>query len=113
MQALSVYLLVRLNEGENEDNNVDTLVLTTLAVRRSISWTHPHLFPLANPMSDCTGHYSTSDQHRVELRCRVRQLPLRRQDGLERLGIRGVAAAIVRTFPNSGHDCPPRPHDAV
>jgi hypothetical protein len=32
MQALSVYLLVRLQEGETEHNNYDSLMLTTVIV---------------------------------------------------------------------------------
>jgi hypothetical protein len=32
MQALSVYLLVRLQEGETEHNNYDSLLLTTVIV---------------------------------------------------------------------------------
>jgi hypothetical protein len=32
MQALSVYLLVRLQEGETEHNNYDSLILTTVIV---------------------------------------------------------------------------------
>lgn len=32
MQALSIYLLVRLDEGQTEDNNVDYLLTTTVIV---------------------------------------------------------------------------------
>ncbi len=34
MQALSIYLLVRLEEGETEYNNLDTLLVSAVAVYR-------------------------------------------------------------------------------
>jgi hypothetical protein len=38
MQALSVYLLVRLQEGETEHNNYDSLMLATVIVSPSVSY---------------------------------------------------------------------------
>jgi len=37
MQALSIYLLIRLNEGESEFNNIDVLLMTTVTVSHSTS----------------------------------------------------------------------------
>lgn len=42
MQALTVYILVRLQEGETPDNNLDVLLLATLWV----SPKHPHTHQL-------------------------------------------------------------------
>ena len=33
MQALSIYILIRLDEGETDDNNYDYLLLATVTVR--------------------------------------------------------------------------------
>lgn len=40
MQALSVYLLLRLREGETEHNNHDSLMLTTVIVSRALDTFH-------------------------------------------------------------------------
>lgn len=32
MQALSIYILIRLDEGETEQNNLDSLLLATVTV---------------------------------------------------------------------------------
>lgn len=33
MQALSIYLIIRLDEGETDDNNFDFLLIATVTVR--------------------------------------------------------------------------------
>ena len=33
MQALSIYILIRLDEGETDDNNYDYLILATVTVK--------------------------------------------------------------------------------
>lgn len=33
MQALPIYILIRLDEGETDHNNFDTLLITTVIVR--------------------------------------------------------------------------------
>jgi hypothetical protein len=33
MQAMSIYILILLDEGEKEDNNLDYLMVVTVAVR--------------------------------------------------------------------------------
>lgn len=41
MQALSIYILVRLDEGETDDNNLDYLLITTVIVGPAV-----HLPPI-------------------------------------------------------------------
>jgi hypothetical protein len=48
MQALLIYILIRLDEGETDHNNYDSLLLATVAVGPALS-PPPFCFPLTLP----------------------------------------------------------------
>jgi hypothetical protein len=43
MQALLIYILIRLDEGETDHNNYDSLLLATVAVGPALSLSRPLL----------------------------------------------------------------------
>ena len=44
MQALAIYVLIRLDEGETDDNNYDSLLLRRVIVRPASASTSPRSF---------------------------------------------------------------------
>jgi len=52
MQALLIYILIRLDEGETDHNNYDSLLLATVAVGPALSLSLslvPFFFPVTMP----------------------------------------------------------------
>lgn len=100
MQALSIYILIRLDEGETEYNNHDTLLVNTVVVGP--------LFLFSSSGADRDPNYLTfvGTSHAVQQTRRRRHAQLAifdvhfyRPKNLERLATRGIRAKVSRTSP--------------